>query len=355
MAIGDSRDLEQTRVQLTTWLSGRLPAADDVVVSDLRAPSMGFSNETLLFDLDWRGNGTRHVEPLVIRFRPAAQIFPDYDLGQQYRVMQLLAPTGVPVPRMRWQEPDASVLGASFYVMDRVEGIVPPDQPSYHAADVCISMTPAQRAALWWDGLETMIRIHQLDWRRAGFGFLDAPQWGGTALEQQLGYHRHFLTWAADGQTQPTCEPALAWLMEHQPRNEPVALCWGDSRIGNMLFRDSRCVAVLDWEMVSLGNPEQDLAWWLFLDWHHSSGLEIPRLEGFPSRQETVARYEELMRRRVEHFDYYEVFAAFRFAVIMIRVAHLAVAAGLPTPADFATNNIPTRRLAQLLDLPAPS
>lgn len=355
MAIGDSRDLEQTRVQLTKWLSAKLPAADDVAVSDLRAPSMGFSNETLLFDLEWRGDGTRHVESLVIRFRPTAQIFPDYDLGQQYRVMQLLAPTGVPVPRMRWQEPDGNVLGSSFYVMDRVEGIVPPDQPSYHAAEVCTSMTPAQRAALWWDGLETMTRIHQLDWRQAGFGFLDAPQWGRTPLQQQLGYYRHFLSWAADGQPQPTCEPALAWLIEHEPRNEPVALCWGDSRVGNMLFRDSRCVAVLDWEMVSLGNPEQDLAWWLFLDWHHSAGLELPRLEGFPTRDETIARYEEMMGRCVEHFSYYEVFAAFRFAVIMIRIAHLTVAAGLPTPADFATNNIPTRRLAQLLDLPAPS
>ena len=355
MAIGDSRDLAHTRRQLSTWLRDRLPHAEDLTVSELTAPSMGFSNETLLFDLTWRASNTQRVEPLVIRFKPAMQIFPDYDLGRQYRVMQLLAPTDIPVPRVRWQEADGAVLGSSFYVMDRVEGIVPPDQPSYHAADICTSMTPAQRAALWWHGLETMTRIHNLDWRAAGFDFLDAPQWGGTPLEQQLGYYRHFLTWAADGQPQPTCEPALAWLVQHQPRNEPVALCWGDSRIGNMMFRDSRCVAVLDWEMVSLGNPEQDLAWWLFLDWHHSSGLDIPRLEGFPSREETITRYEQLMRRRVEHFAYYEVFAAFRFAVVMIRVAHLAAAAGLPTPPNFATDNICTRRLAQLLDLPAPA
>lgn len=355
MAIGDSRDLAQTRVQLTEWLKRKLPEAADITVSELRAPGMGFSNETLLFDLVWYAGGAPHVEPLVIRFKPAMQIFPDYDLGRQYRVMQLLAPTGVPVPRMRWQEPDGSVLGSSFYVMDRIEGIVPPDQPSYHAAEVCTSMTPAQRAALWWHGLETMVRIHQLDWRVAGFGFLDAPQWGRTPLEQQLGYYRHYLEWAADGQPQPTCEPALTWLVQHQPRGEPVAVCWGDSRIGNMMFRDSRCVAVLDWEMVSLGNPEQDLAWWLFLDWHHSSGLEIPRLDGFPSRDATIARYAQLIGRRVEHFAYYEVFAAFRFAVIMIRVAQLTAAAGLPTPPDFATNNICTRRLAQLLDLPAPA
>ena len=354
MAIGDSRDLEQTRIQLTDWLRGHLPGGAEVAVSELRAPGMGFSNETLLFDLDWQANGTRHVEPLVIRFKPAQQIFPDYDLGRQCRVMELLAPTGIPVPRMRWHDLDGTVLGSSFYMMDRIEGIVPPDQPSYHAADVCTSLTPAQRAALWWDGLETMARIHKLDWRAAGFEFLDAPQWGRTPLEQQLGYYRHYLTWAAAGKPQPTCEPALAWLVEHQPRSEPVALCWGDSRPGNMIFDNSRCVAVLDWEMVSLGNPEQDLARWLFLDWHHSDGLEIPRLEGFPSREETIARYEQLMGRRVEHSFYYEVFAAFRFAVVMIRVAHLAAAAGMPIPPNFDTDNVPTRRLAQLLDLPAP-
>jgi aminoglycoside phosphotransferase (APT) family kinase protein len=354
MAIGDRRDLAETRAQLCEWFRARLPVADAIEVSDLQAPGMGFSNETLLFDLSFRADGRRQVEPLVIRFKPEQQVFPQYDLGLQYRVMQLLAPAGIPVPRVRWQEADGAVLGAPFYVMDRIEGIVPPDQPSYHVADVCTALSPESRAAIWWDGLQTMARIHRLDWQAAGFGFLDAPHWGGTPLEQQLGYYAHFLRWATEAQPHPTCDPALQWLVRHQPRSEPVGLCWGDARLGNMLFRDDRCVAVLDWEMVTLGNPEQDLAWWLFLDWHHSAGLELPRLQGFPGREDSIARYEELLGRRVEHFFYYEVFAAFRFAVIMIRIAQLAAAAGMPTPENFATNNICTRRLAELLDLPSP-
>jgi aminoglycoside phosphotransferase (APT) family kinase protein len=355
MAIGDQRDFEHTRAQLAAWLARQLPAAHDLAVSDLHAPGMGFSNETLLFDLTYRDGGAERCEPLVVRFKPATQIFPEYDLGLQYRVMQLLAPTNVPVPRMRWQEPDPVVLGSSFYMMDRITGMVPPDQPSYHAADVCTELTPAQRATLWWDGLEVMTRIHRLDWGAAGFGFLDAPRWGRTPLAQQLGYYDHYLKWATNGAAHPTCDPALAWLRDHQPSHEPVSLCWGDSRIGNMLFDNCRCVAVLDWEMVTLGNPEQDLAWWLFLDWHHSAGLGIERLEGFPTREETIARYEALMQRPVEHASYYEVFAAFRFAVIMIRVAHLTAAAGLSTDPNFAVNNIPSCRLAHLLGLPIPA
>jgi aminoglycoside phosphotransferase (APT) family kinase protein len=152
-------------------------------------------------------------------------------------------------------------------------------------------------------------------------------------------------------------EAALGWLHANRPEpDDPLGLCWGDARIGNMIFDHDRCVAVLDWEMVTLGPWEQDLAWWLFLDRHHSEGLGVPRLEGFPSHADTVARYEELMGRRVRNLDYYTVFAGFRFAVVMIRVIAMAVAFGLlPPDTDMGTNNIVTRLLAQDLGLPSTS
>ena len=97
-------------------------------------------------------------------------------------------------------------------------------------------------------------------------------------------------------------------------------------------------------------NPEQDLAWWLFLDRHHSEGIGIERLAGLPGREETVARYEELIDRRVRHLDYYEVFAAFRFAVIMCRLWQLLVEYGaVPADADPQASNIPARLLAGML------
>jgi aminoglycoside phosphotransferase (APT) family kinase protein len=107
--------------------------------------------------------------------------------------------------------------------------------------------------------------------------------------------------------------------------------------------------------MVTLGNPVQDLGWNLFLDRHHSEGLDTPRLPGFPSREETIARYERLSGRSAEHVDYYEVFAAFRFSVIMIRLAQMIVEYGfMEADSDFETNNTPTQLLAKMLDLPAP-
>jgi aminoglycoside phosphotransferase (APT) family kinase protein len=104
--------------------------------------------------------------------------------------------------------------------------------------------------------------------------------------------------------------------------------------------------------MVALGPWEQDLAWWLFLDQHHSEGVDAPRLAGFPAHADTVVRYEDLMGRTAEHLDYYAVFAGFRFAVIMIRVIAMAVAFELlPPDTDMGTNNVVTKLLARRLGM----
>ena len=127
------RDLEATRKSLTAWLKPRLEA-DELTLSELRGPSeTGFSSDTLLFDASVRGGSGERVEPLVARIEPRGfNVFPSYDVSLQFRVMDALAPTPVPVPRMRWLETDESVLGASFYVMDRLAGRVPSDNPPYH-------------------------------------------------------------------------------------------------------------------------------------------------------------------------------------------------------------------------------
>jgi aminoglycoside phosphotransferase (APT) family kinase protein len=327
-------------------------------MSELTGPSnTGFSNDTLLFDLSWKESRRQQREPLVVRIQPTGfQIFPSYDVARQFQVMQMLAETDVPVPRMFWLEEDPGILGAPFYVMERVEGRIPTDNPPYHMAGWMTEVKPEDRGAIWWSGLETLARIHRLDWKQAGFDFLDAPEWGETPLEQQLRYYEHYLEWGARGKPHPTSEAALEWLDKHRPEDEPTSLCWGDSRLGNMIFDGNRCVSVLDWEMVSLGSAEMDFAWWLFFDHHHSVGCGVPKLDGFPPREETIARYEEWTGHRVRHLEYYEILAAFRFSVIFIRVAQQLVEAGLiPQDSTFETDNICTRLLAEMLELPLPS
>jgi aminoglycoside phosphotransferase (APT) family kinase protein len=355
------RDLERDRAQLTRWLRTRLPEARELEVSDLTSPdASGFSNDTLLFDLRWSDGAIDHVESLVVRIEPQGyKVFPEYDVGLQYRAMQLLAPTDVPVPRVRWlEEGDTELLGAPFYVMDRVDGRVPTDRPPYHSGGWMTGISPEERAAIWWGGIESMAKIHRLDPDAVGFGFLDRPELGDTPFEQHVTYYERYLEWAARGEPQPTLEAALAWIREHDPKDERRTLVWGDARIGNIIFDGTRPAAVIDWEMVTLGSPEQDLAWTIFLDRHHSEGMGLPRLEGFPSFEETVARYEELSGHRVLNLDFWQVFAGFRFGVIMVRLAQQMAHYEVMTPEQgraFELDNMVTRLLAKLLGLPEPT
>ncbi len=354
------RDLEQARKNLADWMRRRLPEATALELSPLTAPgSSGFSNETLLFDASWREGGEPRAEKLVVRIQPTGfQIFPHYDMGLQFRTMELLGPTDVPVPKTFWQEKeDVEVLGAPFYVMGRVEGRVPSDNPPYNVQGWLTELPPEDVAAIWWGGIDCLARIQRLDYRAVGFGFLDQPELGETGIERQIALYERYLEWAACGRPQPTAESALEWLVANRPTGEPHGLVWGDARIGNILFDGTRPAAVLDWEMVSVGSPELDLGWTLFMDRFHSEGVGAERLPGFPSHDETVARYEELTGHRVRHRHYYEVFAGFRFAVITMRIAQQLVyyeAMDEAAGRAFELDNMVTRPLAKLLDLPEP-
>jgi aminoglycoside phosphotransferase (APT) family kinase protein len=351
------RDLESIHATLTDWLARKLDGATDVRLSPLTKPGLGFSNETLLGDLSWHEHGEPHSERLVFRLEPRdSLVFPEYDLPKQVHVMRCLEGTGVPVPTVRWLEEDEGVLGCPFYVMRRIEGEIPTDIPFYHTSGFLVDATPAQRAEMWGRGIETLAAIHTVDWRPRGLSFLGVPDSGGGAVDAQLEYYERFLRWTQEGEPQPVLDGALRWLREHAFAVPRIALCWGDARLPNLIYRDGAVAGVLDWEMAFLGDPEADLAWWLFLDWHHSEGNGTPRLDGFPGAEETVSRYEELTGWRTAHLPYYEVFAAMRFGVIMVSIGRIMRARGIDLGggAGHGLNSPITRRLAELLGVPPP-
>jgi aminoglycoside phosphotransferase (APT) family kinase protein len=357
--IPEQRDLEATRGVLADWLGPRV-GASDVSVSEITGPAFtGFSNETLLFDATWTEDGAPRTQGLVVRVEPTRHhLFLDPDFEFQYRVIKALGEhTDVPMPPMRWYEPDPSTLGAAFFVMEKVEGRVPGDNPPYTQSGWLLEdARPEERRRLVESGLDALGRIHAVDWRARDLGFLDKSQYGPTGIEQQLNYYAQYLDWTARGRTLPVAEAALEWLRAHVPEQPEIGLCWGDARINNQMFDDQgNCVAVLDWEMVTLADPMMDLGWWLFLDRHFHEGIPAPRLDGFPTRDEMVARYEKQTGRESHDLFFYEVFAGLRFAVIMARLsALLAEFEILPVENDLATNNIPARLTAALLDLPSP-
>ncbi len=362
MAIPTQRDPEATRSALRTWLAGKLAGGQDLEISELSSPAAtGFSNETILFDARWVEDGEKCEEEFVLRVKPTGYtVFLESEFEAQFEVMKTLHEhTDVRVPKIWWYETDPTPLGADFYAMSRVHGRTPPDTPPYHAGGWVAALAPAERETLWCSGIENMARVHRVDWRALGFDALfDRPERGALGLDQQIAYYDEYFDWAQAGRSIPIADATREWVRDNRPAEIELGLVWGDSRVGNMIFNDQHeCAAVLDWEMATVGPAEEDLGWWLFLDSHHSQGTGVPRLEGFPTHEETEARYAELLGRPLRDMHYWKVFAGYRFAVVMMRITAMTEEMGL-VPAGgsepLARNNGVTRVLASLLDLPSP-
>ncbi len=350
-------DLSEAQAKITKWLEGKLPKASNISLTNLERSGAGFSNETFLFDATWKEGRKKVSQGMVLRTPPKSYpIFPEYALTKQFKVMKALGKTGIPVPKMLWLEEDTSVLGSPFYVMGKLQGVVPPEFPPYHTFGIYFNAKPQERAKMWWGLVENLAKIHQLDWKKRGLSFLGVPKAGTGPVDRQVEYLDMYLNWMKEGDPQPILETALQWLKDNRYTPERVTLCWGDPRLPNMMYNEETCdvVGVLDWEMSFLGDPEADLAWFLFCDWQHSDGYGYPRTEGSPSREETIKRYEEMTGFKTRHILYQEVIAALCFGIIMARIcknfSKMGVAMGDITP----TNTVGHQRLAALLNLPAP-
>jgi aminoglycoside phosphotransferase (APT) family kinase protein len=347
------------RDALATWLAAQF-GAESIEVGEFTTPEgVGYSNETVLVDASWTdADGTPHDEALVVRLETTGDgVFPSYDLGLQVACMrQIGARSTVPVPNIRGLETDASVLGRSFFVMDRIDADVPRDGMPYTIDGWLKDAAPEEQRVLWWSSLETMAELHKLDVSAMGVDFLDRSEFGPAGLEQQFRWWESYAAWVAAGRAQPVIDAAGAWLRANLPTpTAPTGITWGDARISNMMYRDFRPVAVLDWEMASLGPAEIDFAWFLFFQRFFSEGIGFPDLPGFPSAAESATRYASLLGRDLDDLFWYEVFAAWRYASILARLAGLYAAIGkIPADTDAADNNITTRMLATMLDLPSP-
>ncbi|MCU1394994.1 MAG: aminoglycoside phosphotransferase [Ilumatobacteraceae bacterium] len=356
MAIPDQRDLVQTRATLRTWLQPKLQEATDadvtdVEISDFNAPQgSGYSNETLLADVTWKEGGEPRTDSLVIRIEPKGyKVFLEADFELQHRMLSLLdRDTDVTVPPTLWLESDESLLGARFFVMRRITGAAPADVPPYLTAGFLFDATPEKRRTLWTNAMDAMIKVHSVPVEKVKF--LDKPELGETGFDQIFEYWRKSYEWSARGEAQPVADYAWKWMNDNMPTHRPTALSWGDARLGNMMFDTDtfEVTGVLDWEMLSLGGPSMDLGWWLFLEDFQAYGLAP--LEGMGTREETVAYWEAGTGQTVHDLHWYEVFAGFRFACVMMRIIQMYGEPG-DKASPYELDNPVTRVLAQKLGI----
>src|SRR5215470_15137811 len=162
LPVPNQRDEQLTCYLLAGWLAEQLPDAEGFTVSGLHTPSAsGFSSETLLVDAEWAQEGVKRAQALVVRVAPTAyQLFPEPRFEDYCRVMSILGrESPVPIPPVRWYEPDPGLLGAPFLVMDHVTGLVPADNPTYHVDGWVTEASPSERARMWWRSIDMLAEI----------------------------------------------------------------------------------------------------------------------------------------------------------------------------------------------------
>lgn len=259
----------------------------------------GASNDTVGLDLDVTCDGQRFSLPLVLRPQRPDGILAPYDVGRQFRVMRALANSEVPVPAVLWHEAQGEVLGAPFFMMERVHGETLP--LFWYGAN------PRLLAAA-----EMLATIHAVDWRTNGMRFLapsgdDLP--GPTACELANWRDR------ADG-FRIGRAPMLVGLADYLEKNEPAdarhALLHGDPNPGNYLFRGDRVVTVLDWELAAIGDPRSDLGFYAAL-------LTVFGGMGGAADGRTLLSeaYEQVTGTRLHDLEYYEAFGLYRMMIVL--------------------------------------
>lgn len=338
----ETRDLDELAAALAGWMARQLPQARDIRVENLDYPrGAGQSHETILFDAHWHEGAEARSQGCVVRIKPRRfTVFPDNLFDQQYQVMKVLHDGGhVTVARPLWFEEDASIIGAPFFVMEKMRGRVPVSIPPYAKSGWVAEATPAQHRRMWEGAVRQLAAIQLVPLEKVPF--LAGPAHARDGLAQEWDKYCRFVDWLEEVEPQPVLRAALARLESLWPANQPAGMVWGDARIGNMMFDDNYdVVAVMDWEQPSLGGALQDLAWFLVLsDTMHGPGTQMgAHLPGMGTRAETIALWQDICGKSADDIEWYEDFTQLKMSCTGVRLGHLR---GTPMmPADIMAQRL---------------
>jgi aminoglycoside phosphotransferase (APT) family kinase protein len=266
----------------------------------------GASNPTFLITTP----GRRYV----LRKKPPGQLLASaHQVDREYRVMKALGGVGFPVPVMRAFCADTSVIGTPFYVMDFLEGRI------FRNARLP-ELAPAERAAIYDDLNATLARLHGVDYAAIGLGDYGRPgNYFARQIDRWIKQYR-----GAETDIIPAMERLIAALPARVPADDTTTIAHGDYRLENVMYHptEPRIIAVLDWELSTLGHPLADIAYNCIL-WHSHSeswgtfdGMELEG-SGIPTEAEYVAAYcRRTGRAGIDDFGFYLGFSLFRLASI---------------------------------------
>jgi aminoglycoside phosphotransferase (APT) family kinase protein len=251
----------------------------------------------------------------VLRRKPPGKLLPSaHAVDREYRVITALGKTGFPVPRSYALCLDDGVIGTAFFIMDYVEGRVFWDP-------ALADLDRAERAPIYDAMNETIARLHQTDY--AAIGLADFGRPGNYVARQIDRWTKQYR--ASETERIEAMDHLIEWLPKNVPADEEVSLVHGDFRLDNMIFdaRSPRILAVLDWELSTLGNPLGDFAyhamsWRLPPGSFRGLGEENLAALGIPSEEEYRAAYcRRTGRKEILHWDFYMAYNMFRLAAIL--------------------------------------
>lgn len=345
-----SRDPATIPALMSRWLSTVMDGGvTPEITVESGVDSNGMSSETIILTGRWEQDGRPHEQKWVVRVAPSAEdvpVFSSYRMDHQFDVIRLVGElTDIPVPPVRWLENSGSVLGTPFFLMDHVDGRVPPDVMPYTFGGNWLADAPAEsRRELQDSTVDVIAALHSIPDPQTTFGFLaqgDAP----NALRANLDWLQSWYQFAVPGiGRSPLLERALEWLEDHFPEQAAAAdpvLIWGDSRVGNVLYDGFTPVAVLDWEMATLGPREMDAAWMIFAHnvFQELAGLAgLPGLPDFMREDDVRARYEQRTGVELGDLHWFYVYSGVIWACVFMRTGARRVHFGeIEKPEDVET------------------
>lgn len=293
---------------LRTYLAQQLPGLDAPL--KLERVKGGHSNETFYI--------TRGEQQLVLRRPPRGPLLPTaHDVLREYRILKALNTTNVPTPRVLLACEDTEVIGAPFYIMERVQGVVIRSQLPEFASD------EAGRRALSMRLVDALVDLHAANWRAIGLENLGKPD---GYISRQLRRWSDQLERSRRGPL-PDLDAVTAWLAQHQPESPPATIVHGDYRIDNVMFaaKEPRVVAIFDWEMATIGDPLADVGYLLSF-WREpgepepefaSDAWRVMEKPGFMTRAEITDYYAQRSGRKVQDVAFYEALAIWKLAILL--------------------------------------
>lgn len=257
-------------------------------------------------------------QDVVLRRAPAGtKAKGAHDMGREYRLQSALKPVYPYVPKMLAHSDDEALIGAEFYVMEKLEGVIPRKNMPRH-----LSLSESDTKTLCLNALNSFIELHQVDFQSAGLG--DIAKGEGYTQRQIEGWverYQRAKTWNVPG-----AHSVIRWLQDNIPKRETICLTHNDFRLDNLVLNSSaptEIIGVLDWELATLGDPLMDLgnslAYWVNADddfMARSTRRQPTHLPGMLSRQEVIDYYLDKTGFETESFTFYEVYGLFRLAGI---------------------------------------